>query len=180
MAGKPLEKVSSFKYMGATPLKGGTCNVKIRAWVITATPAMVRLERLWNSNISVQTKYQALQITGRIDSPLRVWDLDTPGWSRKKSRLSRTICLRKAPPHLLGAENQWTGTKSKVLWSDKSLVLSVGRCYGLATSHDIIDSARSPCRTLLKADTSGHCNARSGQITSNMTMLELLRANANR
>ena len=80
MNGQPLEEVTSFKYLGATLSKDDTCRAEIRILVATATAvnklvfyaqspvrlyqgdtataAMARLNRMWKSNISFQTKFQ--------------------------------------------------------------------------------------------------------------------------
>lgn len=46
MDGEPLEKVSSFKYLGASLSKDGSCNVEISTGTASATAAMARLEGL--------------------------------------------------------------------------------------------------------------------------------------
>ena len=75
MNGQPLEEVTSFKYLGATLSKDGTCRAEIRILVATATAvnklvfyaqspvrlyqgdtataAMARLNRMWKSNMVV-------------------------------------------------------------------------------------------------------------------------------
>ena len=58
MYGKKLEEVSSFKYLGATLTKDGTCKTEIHIWISAATAVMVRLTRVWKSNISFQTKFK--------------------------------------------------------------------------------------------------------------------------
>ena len=58
MDGKKLEEVSSFKYLGTTLTKDGTCKTEIHIWIATATAAMARLTRVWKSNISFQTKFK--------------------------------------------------------------------------------------------------------------------------
>ena len=56
--GKKLEEVSSFKYLGATSTKDGTCDKEIFTWTVTATAVMARLTGEWKSNISFQTKFK--------------------------------------------------------------------------------------------------------------------------
>ena len=58
MDGKKLEEVSSFKYLGATLTKDGTCKTEIHIWIVAATAAMARLTRVRKSNISFQTKFK--------------------------------------------------------------------------------------------------------------------------
>ena len=58
MNGHPLDEVTSFKYLGATLSKDVTCRAEIRIRIATATAVMARLNRVWKSNISFQTKFQ--------------------------------------------------------------------------------------------------------------------------
>ena len=48
MNGQKLEEVTSFKYLGATLCKDGTCSAGIRIRIVSA---MTRLNRIWRSNI---------------------------------------------------------------------------------------------------------------------------------
>ena len=57
MNGDPLEEVTSFKYLGATLSKDGTCTAEIRIRINSATAAMARLNRVWKSNIRFHTKF---------------------------------------------------------------------------------------------------------------------------
>ena len=56
MDGKKLEEMSSFKYLGATLTKDGTCKTEICLWIATAV--MARLTRVSKSNISFLTKFK--------------------------------------------------------------------------------------------------------------------------
>ena len=58
MDGEELEEVSSFKYLGATLTKDGTCKTEICIGIASATVAMARLTRVWKSNIGFQTKFK--------------------------------------------------------------------------------------------------------------------------
>lgn len=58
MNGKTLEEVASFKYLGATLTKDGTCTAEVRIRLGTATSAMARLSRVWRSNISFKSKFR--------------------------------------------------------------------------------------------------------------------------
>ena len=58
MNGESLKEVTVFKCLGATLSKDGTCRAEIRIRIATATTAMARLNRVWKSNISFQTKFQ--------------------------------------------------------------------------------------------------------------------------
>ena len=46
MNGQKLEEVTSFKYLGATLCKNGTCSAKIRIRIALAMTAMARLNRI--------------------------------------------------------------------------------------------------------------------------------------
>ena len=44
------EEVTSFKYLGATLCKDGTCSAEVRIMIASAMAAMARLNRIWWSN----------------------------------------------------------------------------------------------------------------------------------
>ena len=46
MNGQKLQEVTSFKYLGATLCKDGTCSAEIRIRIASATAAMARLNRI--------------------------------------------------------------------------------------------------------------------------------------
>ena len=48
--GQRLEEVTSFRYLGATLCKDGTCSGEVRIRIASATAAMVRLNRVWRCN----------------------------------------------------------------------------------------------------------------------------------
>ena len=50
MNGQKLEEPTSFKYLGATLCKNGTCSVEVRIRIASAMAAMVKLNRIWRSN----------------------------------------------------------------------------------------------------------------------------------
>ena len=50
MNGQKLEEVTSFKYLGATLCKDGTCSVEVRIRIASAMAAMARLKRIWQCN----------------------------------------------------------------------------------------------------------------------------------
>ena len=53
-----LEEVNKFCYLGATMLKGGSCETDIRIQIALATSAMIRLYVIWNSrHIHFKLKY---------------------------------------------------------------------------------------------------------------------------
>ena len=58
MNGQKLEEVISFKYLGATPCKYGTCSAGVRIRIASAMAAMARLNRIWRCNtISFASKF---------------------------------------------------------------------------------------------------------------------------
>ena len=67
MNGETLEEVTSFKYLGITLCKDGTCSVEVRTRIASAMAAMARLNRIWRcNNISFASKlklYKSLVTT---------------------------------------------------------------------------------------------------------------------
>ena len=57
MNGQKLEEVTSFKYLGTTLSKGGTCSAEVRIRIASATAANARLNRIWRSNTSFESKF---------------------------------------------------------------------------------------------------------------------------
>ena len=56
--GQKLEEMASFKYLGATLCKDGTCSAKVRTRVASAMAAVARLNRIWRCNtISFASKF---------------------------------------------------------------------------------------------------------------------------
>ena len=47
MNGQKLEEVTSFKYLGATLCKDGTCSAEVRIRIASAMVTMARLNRIW-------------------------------------------------------------------------------------------------------------------------------------
>ena len=58
MNGEPLEEVHQFKYLGATLSKDGGSTAEVCIRIAQAISAMARLERVWRSRITFQTKYK--------------------------------------------------------------------------------------------------------------------------
>ena len=95
MDGKKLEEVSSFKYLGATLTKDGTCITEICIWIAKATAAKARLTRVWKSNISFQTKfklYKSLVISILLYG-CETWKLLTE--TKRRIQAFENKCLRK-------------------------------------------------------------------------------------
>ena len=45
-----LEEVTSFKYLGATLCRNGTCSAEVQIRIASAMTAMARLSRIWRCN----------------------------------------------------------------------------------------------------------------------------------
>ena len=59
MNGQKLDEVTSFKYLGATLCRVGTCPVEVRIRITSAMAAMARLNRIWRCNtISFASKFK--------------------------------------------------------------------------------------------------------------------------
>ena len=59
MNGQKLEEVTSFKYLGATLCKHGTCSAEVRIRIASVLEAMARLNRIWRCNtICVASKFK--------------------------------------------------------------------------------------------------------------------------
>ena len=58
MNGQKLEEVTSFKYLGATLCKDGTCSADVRFRIASAMTAMARINRIWRCNtVSFGSKF---------------------------------------------------------------------------------------------------------------------------
>lgn len=96
MNGQKLEEVDSFKYLGATLSKDGSCTAEVRIRISTATSAMARLDRIWRSNsISFTNKYRLYKslVVSILLYGCETWTLlaDT----EKKIQAFENKCLRK-------------------------------------------------------------------------------------
>ena len=59
MNGQKLEEVTSFKYLGASPCKDGTCSADVRITIASEMTAMARLYRKWRcKTISFASKFK--------------------------------------------------------------------------------------------------------------------------
>ena len=95
MNGEPLEKVASFEYFGATLSKDGTCRAEIHIQIATATAVMARLNSMWKSNISFQTKFQLfrLLVVSILLYRYEAWTLLVD--NKRRIQAFETKCLRK-------------------------------------------------------------------------------------
>ena len=71
--GQKLDKVTSFKYVGATLRKYGTCSAEIRIRIASAMAAMARLNKIWRCNtISFANKFKLYKSLVNLRPPLRL------------------------------------------------------------------------------------------------------------
>ena len=64
-------EVTSFKYLGATLCKDGTCSAEIRIRVASAMAAMAGLHRIWRVNtISFASKFKLYKVSPHLHPPL--------------------------------------------------------------------------------------------------------------
>ena len=110
---KKLEEVSSFKYLGATLTKDGTCKTEIHIQIAAATAAMARLKRVWKSNISFQTKfklYKSLVISILLYG-CETWTLLTK--TERSIQAFENKCLRKLL-HI----SYWEHKTNEYVWNE--------------------------------------------------------------
>ena len=90
MNGQKLGQATSFKYLGATLCKDGTCSAEVRIRTASAMVAMARLNRIWRCNtISFANKFK-LYKSLVISIPLygcETWTLLADSMFFKGSRL---------------------------------------------------------------------------------------------
>ena len=87
MNGQKLEEVTSFKYLGATLYKDGTCSAEVR---IRIASAMARLNRIWRCNtISFASRFKVNKslVTSILLYSCEKWTL-LPDSEKKESKES--------------------------------------------------------------------------------------------
>ncbi|XP_071491823.1 uncharacterized protein [Diadema antillarum] len=95
MNGETLDEVTSFKYLGSTIYKDDTCTGEIRTRIATATAAMARLNRIWESNICFKTKYMLFRslVTSILLYGCETWTILAE--SEKRIQVFEWKCLRR-------------------------------------------------------------------------------------
>ena len=87
MNGQKLEEVTSFKFLGATLCKDGTCSAEVRIRFASAVSAMARLNRIWRCNtISFANKFKVCK---SLVNSILLYGCET--WTL----LAETRCFRK-------------------------------------------------------------------------------------
>ena len=96
--GQKLDKVTSFKYVGATLRKYGTCSAEIRIRIASAMAAMARLNKIWRCNtISFANKFKLFNslVTYILLYGCETWTLLTDSEKKKRIQAFRTKCLKR-------------------------------------------------------------------------------------
>ena len=155
---KKLEEVSSFKYLGATLTKDGTCKTEILIWIATATAVMARLTRVWKSNICFQTKfklYKSLVISILLYG-CETWTILAE--AERRIQAFKNKCLRKLL-YIFYWEHKtneyvWNKAESLLRWQEP-LLSTVKRqkltWFGHVTWHDGL------CKTVMQGTVKGRC-----------------------
>ena len=128
MIGQKLEELTSFKYLGETLCKDGTCKADVCVRIASAMEATARLSRIWRCNtISFANKfkrYQSLFIS-IIPYGWETWTLITD--SERRIQAFETNCLRKR----LRTQNTRSTTgcraRSFSFWVHRNLVWQLSR-----------------------------------------------------
>ena len=115
MNGQKLEDMISFKYLGATLCKDGTCSAEIRVRIVSA---MTRLNRIWRSNtIGFASKFKLYKslVASILLYGCEIWTkLDD---SEKRIQAFETECLRELlrVSYLEHKTNDWVRGKINFL-----------------------------------------------------------------
>ena len=138
MNGQKLEEVTSFKYLGATLCKDGTCSAEV---LIRIAIAMARLKRIWQCNITSLTSqfklYKSL-VTSILFYGCETWTLLID--SEKRIQAIKTKCFRKllCISYLDHKASTRYGARSTPLWFHRNLFLQLARdrnWHGSGMSH---------------------------------------------
>ena len=118
MDSQKLEKVTSFKYLGATLCKDGMCSAEVR---IRMALAIARLNRIWQCNtISFASKFKLYKslVTSILLYGCETWTL--LAGSEKRIQAFKTKCLRKFL-HWNTRQTTGCGARSTSLWVHRNL-----------------------------------------------------------
>ena len=94
--GRKLEEVTSFKYLGASLCKDGTCSAEVCIRIASAMAAMARLNGIWRCNtISFTHKFKLYKslVTSILRYGCETWTLLAD--SEKRIQAFKTKCKRK-------------------------------------------------------------------------------------
>ena len=114
MHGQKLKQVTSFKYLGATLYKDGTCSAEVHIKIASDMAAMARLSRIWLCNtISFASNFKLYTslITSILLYGREIWILLAD--SEERIQTFKTKYLRKLPciSYLEHKTNDWVRSK---------------------------------------------------------------------
>ena len=156
MNGQKLEKVTSFKYLGATLCKDGTCSAEIRIRIASTLAArlMARLNRIWRSNtISFPSKFKLHKslVTSSFLYGCKIWTLlagsKDPGFQNLfvfSTRITRLMTGGRA-------RSTSSGALRNLFWQP----LKDGNSCGVGMSHTKTASSKTSFRGTLER---GQCH----------------------
>ena len=143
--------MTSFKHLGATLCKDGTCSAKVNIRIAPAMAAMARLSRIWRCNtVSFASKFKLYKshVTSILLYGCETWTLHAD--FKKGSRL-KTKCLRKLLHiyYLSIGPRIGCGARSAPLWVQRNLFWQLsrdGNLHGLSMSHAMTASPKPSFR----------------------------------
>ena len=124
MNGQKLEEVTSFKYLGGTLWRDGTCTAEVRIRIASAMAAMARLNGIWQCNtISFASKFKLCKslLTSVLLYGCEIWTLLAD--SENRIQAFKTECMRKllCISYLVHKTNDWVQSKINFLWVHRNL-----------------------------------------------------------
>ena len=139
-----LEEMTSFKYLGATLCKDGTCSAEIRIRIASATAAMARLNKIWRCNtITFTSKFKIYKslVTAIFLYCCETWTLladserNYPGFRTKCPR--KRLCIS----YLEHKTSDWVRSKSNFIVGPQETLLTTAKgrkfaWFGHDTRHD--------------------------------------------
>ena len=149
MNGQKLEKVTSFKYQGASLCEDDTCSAEIRIRIASTMAAIARLNRI----CLFRKQVYVVQVSCQLHSPPWLWNMDPACWLWKKDPGFRKQVHEKTSPHLLlGSQDQQLGEEHNQLPCG-SRGTSSGNCQETETC--VVWASHMP-RQPLQNHSSGH------------------------